>query len=38
MILPSVSHEDAVKLFPKGVELIPMPSGKQYMRFTPHPD
>lgn len=37
MVLPSVKPEDAPKLFPKGVKVHEMPSGKQYMRFTPDP-
>ena len=38
MVLPSISEADASELFPKGTELIKMPSGKHYMRYTPHPD
>ena len=38
MILPSIGEEEAVKLFPKGIERIEMPSGKHYMRYTPHPE
>eukprot|EP00118_Oscarella_pearsei_P024600 m.306381 g.306381 ORF g.306381 m.306381 type:complete len:221 (+) comp41201_c0_seq1:69-731(+) len=38
MVLPSVKQEDTPKLFPKGVEVVPVPSGKQYMRFTPQPE
>ena len=38
MVLPSVKQEDTGKLFPKGVEVVSVPSGKQYMRFTPQPE
>nr|ACE76885.1 peroxiredoxin VI [Laternula elliptica] len=37
MVVPSVKPEDVSSLFPKGVTVCPMPSGKQYMRFTPDP-
>ncbi|KXJ21808.1 Peroxiredoxin-6 [Exaiptasia diaphana] len=37
MVLPSISQEEAPKIFPKGVEVKEMPSGKKYMRFTPQP-
>lgn len=33
IVTPSVSTEDAVKRFPKGVEVI-----KPYLRYTPQPD
>ena len=36
MILPTVSADDAKKLFPKHC-VKEMPSGKPYMRFTPQP-
>ncbi|KAK3730061.1 hypothetical protein QZH41_009570 [Actinostola sp. cb2023] len=38
MVLPSVSKEDAAKLFPKGINEQALPSGKHYMRFTPQPN
>lgn len=38
MVLPTVKQEDVSKLFPKGVTLKEMPSGKPYMRFTPQPE
>ena len=37
MVLPSVSSEEASKIFPGGVETLKVPSGKVYMRFTPQP-
>ena len=37
MVVPSIKTEDAKKKFPKGVEIKAMPSGKEYMRFTPDP-
>ena len=38
MVLPTVKEEDVPKLFPKGVNVKEMPSGKRYMRFTPQPE
>lgn len=38
MVIPSISTDDAKKIFPKGVEVRTMPSGKEYMRFTPQPE
>jgi len=32
IISPAISHEDAVKKFPKGVKVV-----KPYLRYTPHP-
>ncbi|KAH3794965.1 peroxiredoxin-6-like [Dreissena polymorpha] len=37
MVLPTVKPEEVSSLFPKGVEVRTMPSGKGYMRFTPDP-
>ncbi|XP_067625487.1 peroxiredoxin-6 [Eurosta solidaginis] len=37
MVLPTVKQEDVAKLFPAGVEVIPVPSGKTYLRKTPQP-
>lgn len=37
MVLPTVKQEDVSKLFPKGVTVEDMPSGKGYMRLTPDP-
>lgn len=36
MILPSVSADDAPKLFPQ-FRVVSVPSGKQYIRVTPQP-
>ncbi|KAK7095562.1 peroxiredoxin-6-like [Littorina saxatilis] len=36
MVVPSVSEEDAKKLFPN-MKVKEMPSGKAYLRFTPQP-
>jgi alkyl hydroperoxide reductase subunit AhpC len=33
IVIPSVSTEDAIKKFPKGVEVV-----KEYLRYTPQPD
>uniref|UniRef100_T1J9Z2 1-Cys peroxiredoxin n=1 Tax=Strigamia maritima TaxID=126957 RepID=T1J9Z2_STRMM len=37
MVLPSVKQEDISELFPKGVRTHPLPSKKNYLRFTPQP-
>lgn len=37
MVLPTVKNEDIPKLYPKGVEVVELPSGKQYLRKTPCP-
>lgn len=34
MILPTVSDEEAHKLFPKGFDKVSMPSGVNYVRTT----
>ncbi|CAG0921208.1 unnamed protein product [Notodromas monacha] len=34
MVVPSLSKEEADKLFPNGYELKEVPSGKQYLRMT----
>ena len=36
MVLPTVSKEDAAKLFPQH-EVKSVPSGKGYIRVTPQP-
>lgn len=38
MVLPTVKQEDIAELFPKGVTVREMPSGKNYMRYTPQPE
>ena len=38
MVQPSVSNEDAKKLFPKGFETVQLPSQKEYLRMTPQPE
>ncbi|XP_041368640.1 peroxiredoxin-6-like [Gigantopelta aegis] len=37
MVVPSLSNDEAKKLFPKGFEETKVPSQKSYLRFTPHP-
>ncbi|KAK3771385.1 hypothetical protein RRG08_050436 [Elysia crispata] len=36
MVLPTVSKDEAAKLFPK-MEVKSLPSGKEYLRYTPQP-
>jgi peroxiredoxin 6 len=38
MVLPTVKDEDIPALYPKGVEVTSMPSGKKYIRKTPCPE
>ncbi|KAG1654498.1 Peroxiredoxin-6 [Nymphon striatum] len=38
MVIPSVKEEDLPKLFPKGVKVKSVPSGKSYLRITPQPE
>lgn len=38
MVLPSIPQEGIEKVFPKGVTVQPVPSGKAYLRFTPQPE
>lgn len=38
VVLPTVSDEDAKKLFPKGFKAKELPSGKPYLRMTPQPN
>ncbi|KFM68234.1 Peroxiredoxin-6, partial [Stegodyphus mimosarum] len=35
MVLPNIKNEDLPKLFPKGVTVKELPSGKPYLRITP---
>ena len=37
MVVPSVKPEDVAGLFPQGVTIHDVPSGKQYLRTTPQP-
>lgn len=38
MVLPSVKQDETAKLFPKGVTVKEVPSGKPYLRYTPQPN
>jgi len=38
MVVPSVKQEDVEQLFPKGVTVHQVPSGKVYLRTTPQPE
>lgn len=38
MVLPTVKDEETSALYPKGVEVTQMPSGKKYIRKTPCPE
>ena len=37
MVVPSVKSDDLKKLFPNGVEIAQVPSGKSYIRTTDSP-
>lgn len=37
MVIPSISNDEAKTKFPKGFRIAELPSGKEYMRFTPDP-
>ena len=37
MVIPSISKDEAAKLFPKH-EVKSVPSGKEYIRVTPQPE
>merc|ERR1711893_321814 len=37
MVVPSIPTEEAKNIFPKGVEIKAVPSGKEYLRYTPDP-
>jgi 1-Cys peroxiredoxin 6 len=37
MVIPSVKQDEVAKIFPKGVTVKPVPSGKNYLRITPQP-
>ena len=38
MITPGVSNADADSKFPKGFDVMEVPSGKGYLRITPQPN
>jgi 1-Cys peroxiredoxin 6 len=38
MVVPSVKQEEVAGLFPKGVKVHQVPSGKVYLRTTPQPE
>merc|ERR1712059_64559 len=38
MVVPSVQQKDVAGLFPKGVKVHEVPSGKVYLRTTPQPE
>lgn len=38
MVLPTVKAEDLPVIFPKGVTVKDVPSGKKYIRITPQPE
>lgn len=38
MVQPTVPDEEANKMFPKGITIISLTSGKNYIRKTPQPD
>merc|ERR1712098_716867 len=38
MVVPSVKQEEVASLFPKGVQVHQVPSGKVYLRTTPQPE
>lgn len=38
MVLPTLSEQEAASLFPTGVFTKDLPSGKKYLRYTPHPN
>lgn len=38
VVLPTVKPEEYATLYPKGVKVKTMPSGKEYLRFTPCPE
>merc|ERR1719481_737279 len=38
MVVPGVKQEETAALFPKGVKVHEVPSGKIYLRTTPQPE
>ncbi|XP_026758826.2 peroxiredoxin-6-like [Galleria mellonella] len=37
MVLPTISEDEAKKVFPSGVTVVPLPSGRNYLKKTPCP-
>ncbi|XP_053624339.1 peroxiredoxin-6 [Plodia interpunctella] len=37
MVLPTIPEDQVPKIFPQGVTVVPLPSGKNYLRKTPCP-
>ncbi|XP_047543620.1 peroxiredoxin-6 [Vanessa atalanta] len=37
MVLPTVPEDQIGKMFPQGITVVPLPSGKNYLRKTPCP-
>ena len=37
MVQPTLSNEEARKIFTENIKIVNVPSGKQYMRLVPHP-
>ncbi|CAH0716525.1 unnamed protein product, partial [Brenthis ino] len=37
MVLPTVPEDQVSKVFPQGVTMVPLPSGKKYLRKTACP-
>lgn len=37
MVLPTVPEDQLSKVFPQGVTVVPLPSGKKYLRKTACP-
>jgi len=38
MVIPQVKPDEIPKLFPKGVKICDVPSGRKYIRITPQPE
>jgi len=38
MVLPTVNDSEIPQLFPKGIRVVDVPSGKKYLRITPQPE
>jgi 1-Cys peroxiredoxin 6 len=37
IVVPGVSNVEAAEFFPKGVRTVQVPSGREYLRYTPDP-